>query len=243
MGVHSAARLSPVTMEDYPILGISSAEDRNQLLRLVQMLKSLELWCEAHDYNDSNENRHVVGDSLTCCSCLAPDEDVCDLSGKGERLNFSGKTFSHHQKLCRYPAHVHVSARPDRIAQARQRREAAGPLHPQFVSGCVELKEESDGWIDYQNTKSDPRRKFNSRPPPIPSHKLISETLPSTQLGSRLAWQQEGKEISRNGKISSEKSSRKTLEQKTDTIPVYELRPAGYNYGLPLSSTPVPNKR
>lgn len=146
-------------MEDYPILGISSAEDRTQLLRLGQMLKSLDLW------SDSDANHHAVGDGLTHCSCLAPDEDVCDLSGVGERLDFSGKTFSHHQKLCCYPAHVHVSARPDRSAQA----------------------------------------------------------------GS--------------GEIRTEKNRRKTLERKTDTIAVYDPGTAGYNYGLPLSSPPVPNKR
>lgn len=242
VGVHSAAQLSQVTMEDYPILGISSTEDRTQLLQLVQTLKSLDLWCEADDSecnsSDSDGNHHVVGDGLTHCSCLGPDEDVYDLSGTGKRLDFSGKTLSHHQKRSCYPAHVHVSARHDRNAQAGQHKEAAGPLHPQIL----ELRK-SNSWIDYHNTKTDPHRDSTSRPPHISSHKLSSETLPSMQLSNRLVWQQERKGISKNEKLCTEKSRRKTLEQKAVTMPVYESRTAGYNYGLPLSSPPVQNKR
>lgn len=247
VGVHSAAQLSLVTKEDYPILGISSVEDRTQLARLVRMLKSLDLWCEAHDSechsSDCDKNHHVVGDGLTHCSCLGSDGDVYDLSDIGKHLDSSGKTFSYHQKQSCYPEHVHVSARHDRNAQAGQHKEAAGPLHLQFVNGCLELKGKSNSWIDYHNTKTDPHRNSTSRPPHISSHKLSSETLPSKQLRNRLVWQQQRKEISKNEKLCTEKNRRKTLEQRTVTIPVYETRTAGYNYGLPLSSPPVPSKR
>lgn len=241
MGVHSAAQLCRVTKEDYPILGICSAKDRTQLLLLVQMLKSFDLHCEAHDSecdsSDSDKNHHEVGDVLT--SCLGPDGDVYDLPGVGKRLDFSGKRLSHHHKRSCYPARVHVSARHDRNAQAGQRKEAAGP---QFVTRCLELKGKSNSWIDYHDTKTDPRRNSTSRPPHISSHKLSYETLPSTQLSTRLVWQQEQKKSSKNEKLRAEKNRRKTLEQKTGIIPVYESRRVGYNYGLPLSS-PVPNKR
>lgn len=197
------------------------------------MLKSLDLWCEAHDRecnsSDSPANHHDVGDGLTHCGCLGPDGDVYDLSGTGKRLDFSGKSFSHHQKGSCYPAHVHLSARHDRNAQAGQRKE---------ITGCLELKGKSNSWIDYQNTNTDPGRNFTSRPPNISSHQLSSETLPPMQLSNRLVWQQEQKGISKN-----EKSRRKTLQQKAVTMPVYERRTAGYNYGLPLRSPPVPNKR
>lgn len=211
------------------------------------MMKSLDLWREAHDSErnsrDSQTNHHEVGDGLTHCGCLGPDGDVYDLSGTDKRLDFSGKSFSHPQKGSCYPAHVPASARHDRKAQAGQRKEAAGPLHPQFVTGCLELKGKNNSWIDDHSTKTDPGRDSTSRPPHISAHKLSSETLPPKQLGNRLVWQQEQKGISKNEKLCTEKSRRKPLEQKAVTMPVYESRPAGYNYGLPLRSPPVPNKR
>lgn len=248
VGVHSAAQLCQVTMEDYPTLGISSAEDRTQLLRLVQMLKSLDLLSETHDSecssSDSDDkNCDVVNDALTHCSCLGSDGDVYDLSGIGKHLDFSGKTFSHHQKRSCYPAHVHVSTRHDRNSQARQHKEAAVPLYPQFVTGCRELKGRRNSWIDYRSTKTDPHRNSASRPPHISLPKLSSETSPSMQLSNRLVWQQERNRISKGDKFCTEKNRRKTLEQKAVTMPVYESRTAGYTYGLPLSSPPAPNKR
>lgn len=241
-GVRSAAQLSQVTTEDCPILGISSAEDRTQLLRLVQMLKSLHLWCEAHDseFNSTDTDKNQVGDGLTHCSCLG---DVYDLSGVGKRLDVSGKTFSHHQRRSFCPAHVHVSARHDRNAQPGQGKEAAGPLHPQLVTRCLELNGKGNSWIDNQNTKIDPHRDSTSRPAHVSSPRLSSEALPSMQLSSRLVWQQERKGIAKNERLCTEKSRRKTLERKAATMPVYESRTAGYNYGLPLSSPPVPNNR
>lgn len=248
VGVHFAAKLCQVTVEDYPTLGISSAEDRTQLLQLVQMLKSLNLWCETPDSqcnrSDSDDkNCYVVGDSLTHCSCLGPDGDVYDLSGICKHLDFSGKTFSHHQKRSCYPAHVHVSARHDRSAQTRQHKEIAGSLYPQFVTGYLELKGRSNSWIDYRNTKTVPHRNSASRPSHISWPKLISETFSSMQLSNRRVWQHERKGLSKGEKLCTEKSRRKTLEQKAVTMPVYESRTAGFNYGLPLSSPPVPNQR
>lgn len=239
MGVDSAAQLSRVTMEDYPILGISSAEDRTQLLRLVQMLNSFDVWREAHDSecksSDSDKDHDVVGDGLTHYSSLGPDGDVYQLSGINKRLDLSSKTFRHHQKRSCYPAHVHVSARHDRNAQAGQSKEAAGPLHPEFVT--------KSSWIDCHKSKADPLRSSTSRPPQISSDQLSSESLPSMQLSNRLVWQQQQKGISKNEKLYTEKSRRKTLQEKSLTMPAYESRRAGYNYGLALSFSTVPSKR
>lgn len=249
-GVHSAAHLSALTMEDYPTLGISSMEDRTQLFRLVQMLKSLDLWCDAHDSecnsSDSDENCRVVDDGLPR-RCLCPDGDVYDLSGVGKCLNFSGKTFSHHHKESCYPSHVHISARHNRSAEAGQRKEAAKPLQAQFVSGFLELMESNSG-ISHRNhrgrnTKTDTQGNSTYRPPHVLSHKLMADTVPSMQPSNGQVWHKERKGISKKEKPCMEKSRRKALEQEAVTMPVYESRTAGYNYGLPLSSPPAPNKR
>lgn len=255
VGVHSAAHLSGLRMEDYPILGISSMEDRTQLFRLVQMIKSLDLWCEAHDRecnsSDSEENYHVADDGLTHCSCLGPDGDVYDLSGEGKRLNCSGKAFSQQQKESGYPPHVDISARHNRNAEAGQHKEAARPLHAQFVTGCLELTGKSNRGINHHNhcdhnTKTDAEEKSTygcHRPPRDLPHRLRSDTVPSMQPSNRQVWHKERKGISKKEKPCMEKSRKKALEQKAATMPVYESRTAGYNYGLPLSSPPAPNKR
>lgn len=210
VGVHSAAKPCLVTVEDYTTLGNSFTKDRTQLLQLVQMQKSLNLWSETPDSecnsSDSDDkNCYVVGDALTHCSCLGPDRDVYDLSGICKHLDFSGKTFSHHQKRSCYPAHVHVSARHDRSAQARQHKEIARSLYPQFVTGCLELKGRSNSWIDYRNTKTHPHRNSASRPLHISSPKLISETFSSMQLSNRQVWQRERKGISKGKKLHRKK--------------------------------------
>ncbi|XP_027889708.1 uncharacterized protein LOC114154626 [Xiphophorus couchianus] len=43
MGVYRAAHLSTLSMEDYPLLGVCSMEDRARLFQLVQLVKSLDL--------------------------------------------------------------------------------------------------------------------------------------------------------------------------------------------------------
>lgn len=234
VGVHSAAHLSGLRMEDYPILGISSMEDRTQLFRLVQMIKSLDLWCEAHDSecnsSDSEENYHVADDGLTHCSCLGPDGDVYDLSGEGKHLNCGGKAFS---------------------AALPQHKEAARPLHAQFVTGCLELTGKSNSGINHHNhrdhnTKIDTEETSTHschRPPRDLPHRLRSDTVPSVQPSNGQVWHKERKGISKKEKPCMEKSRKKASEKKAVTMLVYESRTAGYNYGLPLSSPPAPNKR
>ncbi|KAM3867486.1 kinesin-like protein KIF24 [Diretmus argenteus] len=52
MGVRRAAHLSELTMEDYPILGIHSMEDRTRLFHLVQQVKTINL--QGNGYGDDD---------------------------------------------------------------------------------------------------------------------------------------------------------------------------------------------
>lgn len=216
-GVHSAAHLSGLTMEDYPNLGISSMEDRTRLFRLVQTIKYLDLCCDESECNssDSEENHRVVDDGLSLCSGLGHDGDERRLSGVGRRLDFSGKALGHQQKLSCNPARLHVSSTHNR------RAEAGGAPCVQFVNDHDPRDRDS-----VTDTHRNPTC-GSHRPPHILS-----------QLSSRRVWRKE-----REGISKKETHRLKALEQKAVTVPVYESRTAGYNYGLPLSSPPAPNKR
>ncbi|XP_054467751.1 uncharacterized protein LOC129101833 [Anoplopoma fimbria] len=82
LGVHRAAHLSVLTMEDYPILGIRSMEERTRLFHLVQMVKTLDLEYENeyanHDADGGNEGYPGAESSFTYDGCVDPDDDVCD---------------------------------------------------------------------------------------------------------------------------------------------------------------------
>lgn len=125
MGVHRAAHLSGLTMEDYPVLGIRSMEDRTRLFNLVQMLKTIDL--ESLEYEDHDDYERdgaaegyvVVGSSITNDVCGDPDEDVSDDEDEKDaalnaasfskpscvrrRLDFSSEPIDHHQKLFSHP--------------------------------------------------------------------------------------------------------------------------------------------
>ncbi|KAK9523386.1 hypothetical protein VZT92_019781 [Zoarces viviparus] len=81
-GVHRAAHLSVLTMEDYPILGIRSMEDRTRLFHLVKMVKALDLEYEDDDADydaDGGDEGYPGADSnFTYDGSVDPDDNVCD---------------------------------------------------------------------------------------------------------------------------------------------------------------------
>ncbi|XP_071339147.1 kinesin-like protein KIF24 isoform X2 [Trachinotus anak] len=166
MGVHHAAHLSALTMEDYPILGIRTMEDRTRLFHLVQMVKTLDLeglGCEdGYDYDDygadgGNESYAVGDSSFIYDGHEDPDEDVYDDEDeKGgavnklnsatfarpsrvcRRLDFSCETFDHHQKLPSRPVgSVHACASHNRNDGQVQSKGSATPLQLKLDSGSA----------------------------------------------------------------------------------------------------------
>ncbi|XP_070819959.1 kinesin-like protein KIF24 [Chaetodon trifascialis] len=139
VGIRRVTHLSGLTMEDYPLLGICSMEERTQLFHLVQVVKTLDLESlEYEDYDDydyntgsGDEGYAVVDNSVTFYGCGDPDEDVYDNDNdeKGaavsklnvasfskpsricRRLDFSCETVDYQQKLFSNPVGtVHVYA-------------------------------------------------------------------------------------------------------------------------------------
>lgn len=223
-------------MEDYPILGIRSMEDRTRLFHLVQMVKVLDLEYEDDDTDHDAEcvdgDKGYPGAERSFYGCVDPDDDVCDDDNEKaaavskrnathvssppdihRRLDCNCETMDHHLKLfsCLEDT-VHVCASRYRNNVADQGKESAIPVQLDTVSGC--------------------KGKNNHRPD---FHSSFSNKL----LGHKVR-----KGISRKEKLFCKINSNMATEHMAKPTPVYESkRTAGYNYGLPLSSPPAPNKK
>lgn len=153
MGVRRAAHLSALTMEDYPILGIRTMEDRTQLFRLVQLVKSLDLESlgfedgddDDYDADGGDEDNTVADSSFTydgyedCDEDINEDEDEMGAavrklnaatfskpSSVRRRLDFSCESIDHHQKLFPRPVGtVHVYASYNRNEEPVQGKGSA----------------------------------------------------------------------------------------------------------------------
>nr|XP_020458134.1 uncharacterized protein LOC109961566 isoform X2 [Monopterus albus] len=166
MGVCHMAHLSALTMEDYPILGIHTMEDRTRLFHLVQMVKTdLESIDDDHYYgaDGGDKGYTVVDSSFILDGCRDPDEDVNDNEEDNSaavnklntvpfakpscvrrQLDFSSESSDHHhQKLLSHPVGtVHDYARQDRNYCSIQSEVSAIPVQFQLdnasavVCGC-----------------------------------------------------------------------------------------------------------
>lgn len=286
MGVCRVAHLSALTMEDYPILGIRSMEDRTRLFHLVQMVKTTDLESleyedggdEDYDADGGDEGYAVADSSFTYDGCEDPDEDLYDdededgdavsklnaasfskPSSVRRRLDFSCETINHHQKQFSCPegtVHVYVSHNSGKgsAIPVKLKLDTGGAA----VCGCKENNNHRPGVHSHQsdhhtgaNTKPDsmeemsmshtrlsPKRVSLHKPKPRPA------TVASKRFSNKPLGQKDRKGISRKEKLYTEISSNRASEHMAKPTPVYESkRTAGYNYGLPLSSPPAPNKK
>ncbi|XP_031712448.1 uncharacterized protein LOC116388580 isoform X1 [Anarrhichthys ocellatus] len=234
-GVHRAAHLSVLTMEDYPILGIRSMEDRTRLFHLVKMVKTLDLEYEDddadYDADGGDEGYPGADSSFTYDGCVDPDNNVCDDDDeKGaavsklnttsfskpshvrRQLDFSCETMDQ-LKLFSCPEDtVHVCTSHNRNNVPGQGKGSAIPVQLDTGSGC--------------------KGKNNHRPD---FHSRFSNKLVGHKVRKGFSWKE---------KLYTEISSNMATEHTVKPTPVYESkRTAGYNYGLPLSSPPAPNKK
>ncbi|XP_055367559.1 kinesin-like protein KIF24 [Betta splendens] len=103
LGVCRAAHLSALTMQDYPLLGIHTMEDRTRLFHLVQMVKTdlNSLMCEDED-DDDDEGCAVVSRGYSYGSdpdkevCVEHDEDEDDSTADGANITTAGFARSPH---------------------------------------------------------------------------------------------------------------------------------------------------
>lgn len=268
-------------MEDYPILGIRSMEDRTRLFHLVQMVKNLDLENEDHgddDYNiDGSDEGYLAADSsITYDGCGEPDKDVYDNdgwmgpavsklndgsffkpSGVRRRLDFSCETIDHHQKQFSRPVGaVHVHASRNRNIEPGLGKVPTVPVHLEFDSGgavVCSCKGNSNHRLDAHSHQYDHHTGANTKTDIMEGNSMYSsqtrlsakcasshkpkprpETVTSVRFSNKQVRHKDRKGISRKEKLCTEAL----------TTPVYESkRTAGYNYGVPLSSPPAPNKK
>ncbi|XP_035022862.2 uncharacterized protein LOC118115664 isoform X2 [Hippoglossus stenolepis] len=261
MGVCRAVHLSALTMEDYPLLGIRTMEERTRLFHLVQMIKTLDL--ESLEYEDGyddfgadggDEGYGVVDSSFTYDGYGGPVR---------RRLDFGCETIDHHQKQLSYPkgsVHVRTSHMGNDVPV--QCRGSATTLQLELDSGravkcgCKEnnnhrtdahsrpsnqhTRRDTIGGIAVQNSDTLLSPKFVSfhkqKPRPAP---VASKTFNSKPVGHK-----ERKRISKKENLPTEIHSFTASGSMAKKTPIYESkRTTGYNYGLPLSSPPAPHKK
>lgn len=293
MGVRHAVHLSALTMEDYPILGIRSMEDRTRLFHLVQMVKTLDL--ESLEYEDGGDDDYdadggdegyVVEDNSFTYDTYDADEDVYDddeedgaavsklnaasfpkPSSVRRRLDFSCETIDQHQKLFSRPAGtVHVYTSHNRSNQLGRGKGAAIPVQLELDTGSAAVcgcKENYYHRPDVHSHQSDHHTGANTKPDSTEgismynSHTRLSPkcvslhkpnprpaTVAPKRFSNKHVEHKDRKGILRKEKLYTEISSNRASEHMVKPTPVYESkRTAGYNYGLPLSSPPAPDKK
>ncbi|XP_049907216.1 uncharacterized protein LOC126394445 [Epinephelus moara] len=273
VGVHRAAHLSALTMEDYSILGIRSMEDRTRLFHLIQMVKTLDLEYEDGDDDyDADEDCAVADNSFTYDDVYDDDDQKGAVVSKlsttifskpssvRRRLDFSSETTDHHLKLSSPPeGAVHVYASHNRNNEPGQGKGSAVALQldtgSAVVCGC---KGKNNHRLDVHSHQSDHHTGANTEPKTFEGYSMYTSPArlspkcvkpkprPATgalnRFSNKPVGHKDGKRISRKEKLITEMNNNMATEHKP--TPVYESKTtAGYNYGLPLSSPPAPNKK
>ncbi|XP_044053578.1 uncharacterized protein LOC122876847 isoform X2 [Siniperca chuatsi] len=189
VGVCRAAHLSALTMEDYPILGIRSMEDRTRLFHLVQMIKTLDLeGLEYEDVVDDDYGADGVDEGYAVADCSFPDDDDIydDEDEKGaavsklnaanfskpscvrRRLDFSCEAIDHHQKQVAHPLdNVHVYASHNRNNEPGRGRGSAIPVQLELDTGSAVVcgcKGNNNRRLDVHSHQSDHHTGANTKP-------------------------------------------------------------------------------
>ncbi|XP_037634324.1 kinesin-like protein KIF24 [Sebastes umbrosus] len=229
------------------------------------MVKTLDL-----EYDDGYDDA-VADSSFTYDGCGDPDEDIYDDEDvKGapvsklnaasfskpscvrRRLDFSREAIEHHPKLFSHPE----GTSHNRNNVPGQGKGSAIPVQLDTGSAVVFVCKGKNSHRPYvQSHQSDhhtgantePNSRTRLSPKCVSFHKpkpCRPTTVASNRFSNKTDGLKDGKGISRKEKLSPEISSNGATEHTAKPTPVYESkRTAGYNYGLPLSSPPAPNRK
>ncbi|KAG8011986.1 Ubiquitin-associated protein 2 [Nibea albiflora] len=205
------------------------------------------------EYDDVDEKDDAV-------SSFSKPSRVC------RRLDFSCETSDHHQKLLPLPVGtVHVYTSHNRNNKLGQSKGSAISVQLDLdtespvVCSCkgnnkhrLDVHHQSNHRtganskpdvvegisINNSHARLSPKRVSSHSPKPRPA------TVASNSSSHKLNGYKDRKGISWKEKLHAEISCDTASEHTTKATPVYESkRTAGYNYGLPLSSPPSPNKK
>lgn len=200
------------------------------------------------EYDDVDEKSDAV-------SSFSKPSNVC------RRLDFSCETSDHHQKPLPVGT-VHAYASHNRNNESGQSKGSAISVQLELdtespvVCSC---KGNNNHRSDVRSHQSNHRTGANSKPDIVEglsisnSHTRLSPNhspkprpaaAASNSFSNKLNGYKDRKGISRKEKLYAGISRNTASEHTAKATPVYESkRTAGYNYGLPLSSPPSPNKK
>ncbi|XP_065807579.1 kinesin-like protein KIF24 isoform X2 [Labrus bergylta] len=256
VGVCRAVHLSALTMEDFPILGIRSMEDRTRLFSLIQMVKNLDLESLEHQDEDvyyADDVDEVDRRSFNDDDCRGDEEIYDDEEENGvdlmtldrsssvcRRLDFSSKDPDHHQKLFYHPIYDDqhkasvTDVQPDCNTESacacicRGNNNQSQDSH-YLQSGANSKPDITEGTSMYYS-----HIRLLSPPNPRPA------AASSQRFSNKQAVTHKDRKCISRKEISCNTAPGLTSKQ----TPVYESkRTAGYNYGLPLSSPAAAHER
>ncbi|XP_068167477.1 kinesin-like protein KIF24 isoform X2 [Antennarius striatus] len=233
VGVRCAAHLSRLTMEDYPILGICSMEDRTRLFQLIQIVKTLEIDSEDDEY--SSEETYTEGESgITCDGCGDPDGDAYDDEDETRAVSFSKASCVRKLDFSCDSIDEKLSTHSvDTVYQNNNHK--TGVYSHQY--DCHKGANTKPDVVRQSSTFNFPTRLSTKCVSPI-----VKKSKPKVVTSKRVI-SKDGKGISRKEKPVKEINS-KEVNVHTATTSVYQAkRTADYNYGLPLSSPTTPKQR
>ncbi|KAG7508677.1 kinesin KIF24 [Solea senegalensis] len=271
IGIRCVAHLSALTMEDFPILGIRTMEERTRLFNLIQMVKTLDsLEYEDEDGDDYIENAGakgfaVVNGCFTNDGCVGHDDDIDDAENERDfvvnrqnaatfdrpsclrrRPDLSHRSTDHHQRLPSRPVHsAPVYTGHNVNAMSVHGKGSATPGRDNHIT---EYYSHPSNHLTGGDTKDNScARSLVIRSPKCASvyqQKPRPATVVSKRSNGKPPGLKDPKSISKKDKVLTEISSNGDSGSMTNSPPIYESkRTPGYNYGLPRSSTPALNKR
>lgn len=265
MGVCHAAHLSALRMEDYPLLGIHSMEDKTRLFHLVQLVKTFDLKRLVND-NIMINNENVYGGGVEDDSAVDGrfsrdgygrlDEDLSEDQRENKafvgssscaipssirrRLEFTVE--SSHPVYAKHkndpPVHGKQSAKP--MQHKLLSRKSVLNAHQESKNHKLDdCKCPHDCQTEEKLHITRESSMLNYYVSLLPNRKPSQRHYPSPVRSKTFTNKLFGRNNTKG--ISKRKMSSTGMAK---AIPVYEAkRTAGYNYGLPLSSPQALNNK
>lgn len=270
VGVRHVVHLAALTMEDYPVLGICTMEDRARLFHLVQMVKTDlenlededagdfgdEVFAEvvSGDSDEENENK-AAADNLKAAPFAKPSR-IC------RRLDFSSEAADHRRiHSCTVGTfHVYAShTSNDERVKDKSNMQLKRDNESAVICGTEgNISHRKDAHIHLSDDQPRGITKpnfvggfslYNSHTRLSPKYTSFHKSKPtpapitSKRFNNRQAGYKDRKGVSLK-ETMKEKRNNGASGHTTKPTPVYELKTtAGYNYGVPQSPLATLNKK
>lgn len=265
MGIYRAAHLSTLRMDDYPILGVYSMEDRARLYQLVQLVKSLDPRSLTYDdtgiyneseYEGSDEIFPANNNSFSPDGYGKADGDV--RRDKNESRAFTGisnasrsRPSSAHRRL-QDPIHVYASRSKNDVL-VRGNGSATPIQLGRDSRSTVACDPRQNSRLNERSRSCDPHNGERTELHITRGSSVFNSVIrlgPTKEAFNKLNTGSAAVTLGALSNKTSAQRDRKAISSRkkcsvhvTKPIPIYEAKTtAGYNYGLPLGSPQAANR-